>query len=224
MDLQFLPYNKRTKEVITPKIVQRMTVGGELTTDCWRAYIGAAEAAQVKHMTVNHSKEFKSPETGACTNNCEGIHGVIKRDAFSQFGRLPYLNDEGETYYLDLLVWRANARLQGKALFEDFCKVLWLWIHHGLEDWNRRIPLIEDQDEELVEDHDDEDGLEDLDPDDWFLSQDKVQTDDDEAEKSGQEEATEKAVEQTEETEREELVELMDAVELGLVEQQEQVL
>ena len=38
------------------------------------------------------------------------------RDAFNnldgrqQFGRLPFLNVAGETYYLDLLVWRANKR------------------------------------------------------------------------------------------------------------------
>ena len=151
IDLQFLPFNKRRKSELTPLIVQRMEEGGELSTDCWAAYPSAAEAAKVSHFTVNHSKEFKNPETGVHTNNCEGMHGVIKRDAFSQFGRLPYLNGEGDTYYLDLLVWRANVRLQGELIFKAFCKDLWQWTHHGLEDWNRKIPLYEAEPEDDLE-------------------------------------------------------------------------
>ena len=50
-----------------------------MVTDSWGAYPGAAEAAGVSHLTVNHKKEFKNPITGACTNNCEGIHSVIKK-------------------------------------------------------------------------------------------------------------------------------------------------
>ena len=88
IDLQFLPYNKRRVSEIAPKIAQRMEEGGELTTDCWKAYIKSAKAAKVSHFTVNHSKEFKNPETGVHTNNVEGMHGVIKRDGYSQFGRL----------------------------------------------------------------------------------------------------------------------------------------
>ena len=248
MDLQFLPFNKRTTAVIAPMIVQRMAEGGHLCTDCWEAYIGAAKAVMVHHLTVNHSKEFKSPKTGACTNNCEGIHGVIKRDGFSQFGRLPYLNNNGETYYLDLLVWRANARLKGIPLFEDFCKILWLWAQHPLEDWNRRIPLNVDEPEELGEEHDDEpeelgeefddeDSLEDMVGDDWFLAAEKVQTEGDEAEGSDQEEATvdnnaeeqnketeeDNVMEQNQETEDDETVEIMTDIHEGLLGPVEQV-
>ena len=88
IDFQFLPYNKRRVSEIAPKIAQRMEEGGELTTDCWKAYIKSAKAAKVSHFTVNHSREFKNPETGVHTNNVEGMHGVIKRDGYSQFGRL----------------------------------------------------------------------------------------------------------------------------------------
>ena len=110
VDLQFLPYNKRDKNNIAPLVVQRMKPGGTMTTDSWKAYPGAAQEAGVTHLVVNHSKTFKDPETGACTNNCEGIHGVIKNNGRQQFGRLPFLNVSGQTYYLDLLVWRANKR------------------------------------------------------------------------------------------------------------------
>ena len=74
-DIQFLPYNnKRNSNNITPLVKQRMEAGGTMTTDMWKAYPLAAEAAQVTHYTVNHSKGFKNPETGAHTNNVEGVH------------------------------------------------------------------------------------------------------------------------------------------------------
>ena len=34
-----------------------------------------------------------------------------------QFGRLPFLSQEGESYYLHLAVWRANARLSNKQIW-----------------------------------------------------------------------------------------------------------
>ena len=101
LDLQFLPYNKRTAENIVPLIVQRMKTGGLIVTDCWRAYPAAALADEVIHLTVNHSKAFQNPEIGAHTNNVECIHAVLKRDGCQQFGRLPYLTSKGESYYLD---------------------------------------------------------------------------------------------------------------------------
>ena len=81
---------------------------------------------------------------------------MIKRDGYHQFGRLPYLNEKGETYYLDLLVWRANARLQGMNLMEAFFRFLWLWINHPLEDWNLITPLFEDDGDEGEEGSGDE--------------------------------------------------------------------
>ena len=46
VDLQFLPYNKRNRATITPLIVQRMKPGGVITTDLWKAYPAASEAAE----------------------------------------------------------------------------------------------------------------------------------------------------------------------------------
>lgn len=109
-----------------------------------------------------------------------GIHGVIKRDAHQQFGRLPYLTSKGETYYLDLLVWRANRRLEKMPFFYSFSKDLWNWTHHGLEDWAHIIPPFE---EDVLDDeeHDDKDDGEDEDVNDdaWFIPADKVLDEDD---------------------------------------------
>ena len=58
VDLQFLPYNCRSAKGITPLIVQRMMPGGTLSTDCWRAYRAATQAAEITHFTLNHSETF----------------------------------------------------------------------------------------------------------------------------------------------------------------------
>ena len=152
-----------------------MKPGGTIITDCWKAYPAAAEAANVTHFTVNHSKGFKDYETGHHTNNVEGIHGVIKRDARAQFNRLPYLNKDGDSYYLDLLVWRANARLEKQHLFRSWCTALWSWTNTPLEDFDRRIPvcLEEEEDDNNTED-DDNDGEEEA---GWFLDPEEVDID-----------------------------------------------
>ena len=178
VDLQFLPYNRRDSNNITPLIVQRMEPGGTIVTDMWRSYIAAAEAAGVKHLTVNHSKEFKNPETGACTNNCEGIHAVIKKDAHQQFGRLPYLTSRGETYYLDLLVFRANARLYNVNLFQAFCNTLYFWTNEPLEGWSHIIPVFE-EDEDHQEEEDNTEDVVDEDPGaEWFIDANDVEDED----------------------------------------------
>ena len=178
VDLQFLALNKRGAEQIVPLVVQRMQEGGTMTTDSWRAYPAAAVAAGVTHRVVNHAKEFKSAE-GDHTNNVEGIHGVIKQDARQQFGRLPYLNSEGNTYYLDLLVWRANKRLANVPFFYGFALDLWTWTRYPLHDFLHLVPM----DNELEDDDDDDDDdaeAVDVEHDDheWFLLPEDVDSDD----------------------------------------------
>ena len=120
LDLQMLAYNKRDVSTIKPLIVQRMHPGGTVTTDSWKAYPLSVEAAGCTHLVVNHKKEWKNPETGAHTNHVEGIHGVLKDDGKAQFRRLPYLTGNGETYYLDLLVFRTNAKLKKNVYSKNF--------------------------------------------------------------------------------------------------------
>ena len=102
------------------------------------------------HKTVNHSVEFVNRETGACTNRVEGLHGVLKKESRSQFGRLPYLTQHGETYYLDLLVFCCNCRLQKQHIFIQFADALWKWTPFPLSDYDGYTPVRREEDEEEV--------------------------------------------------------------------------
>ena len=67
---------------------------------------------------------------------------MLKDKARQQFGRLPYISNDGEGYYLDLLVWRVNRNLKKLPVFVEFCKSLLFWTIDPIEDWSRKIPLF----------------------------------------------------------------------------------
>ena len=86
---------------------------------------------------------------------------MIKRAAHKQFGRLPYLTSTGECYYLDLLVWRENKKLEGLDVFTSYCKDLWFWTNRPLEDFDHIIPIVEDVENESDDEDDDDDDEDD---------------------------------------------------------------
>ena len=82
---------------------------------------------------------------------------------------------DGRTYYLDLLIWRANVRLSNEGsinFFKAFCWDLILWTHLPLEDFDHTIlPFIEEDEEE--EEGDDNDDA------DWFIDPAEISDEDD---------------------------------------------
>lgn len=158
LDIQFLPLNQRSADQITPLIVQRMRPGGTIFTDCWKAYPIAAKAAKCQHKTVNHSEGFINRETGVHTNNVEGIHATLKKDARKQFGRLPYLTSDGKPYYIDICNWRVNQGLQKRSVWPAFCRILQTWTKDPLEGWKNIVAMVEEDD--VVEDEQEVDELE----------------------------------------------------------------
>ena len=71
VNLQLLPYNRRDEATLSPKITQRMRVGGTIITDGWAAYPGCARDAKCDHKVVNHSETLVGPD-GTHTNYVEG--------------------------------------------------------------------------------------------------------------------------------------------------------
>ena len=64
----------RTKKTLLPLIRKHIAPGTLIISDKWKAYdsIKKMKKTYYKHESVNHSKTFKDPETGACTNLIEG--------------------------------------------------------------------------------------------------------------------------------------------------------
>ena len=60
----------RTRETLEAVIVRRVAPGTTIISDCWKSYSHLG-AAGFQHLTVNHSVNFKDPETGAHTNSIE---------------------------------------------------------------------------------------------------------------------------------------------------------
>uniref|UniRef100_A0A914PMU4 ISXO2-like transposase domain-containing protein n=1 Tax=Panagrolaimus davidi TaxID=227884 RepID=A0A914PMU4_9BILA len=64
------PVQYRDKRTLHALIKRWIKPGTTILSDCWAAYNGLEELGY-KHLKVNHSKNFKDPVTGACTNRIE---------------------------------------------------------------------------------------------------------------------------------------------------------
>ena len=66
--LEICPSNKRDEATLIPLIQKHIAPGTTIYTDGWGAYCNL-EKYGYKHMTVNHSLNFKNPDTGVHTNH-----------------------------------------------------------------------------------------------------------------------------------------------------------
>lgn len=114
-----VPVEKRDKETLIPLIKKYILPGTKIISDCWKAYqcIPKLEGFNYVHETVNHSKTFKDPVTGAHTNTIEGMWRHVKV-------RLPSYRREKQNYlrYLAKYMFLVHCRRNNLEPLPEFFK------------------------------------------------------------------------------------------------------
>ncbi len=105
--------NRKAKTLL-PIVDKYVEKGSKIHTDEWKAYIGLDKMGY-EHITVNHSKMFKNPVNGACTNGieCDWRH---MKDSLPEYG----VKKGRHQGYLAEFLWRRKHH--GKDLFLQIIK------------------------------------------------------------------------------------------------------
>ncbi|CAI6358292.1 unnamed protein product [Macrosiphum euphorbiae] len=80
-----IPVEKWDKETLLAIIKQWVLPGTQIISDCWKSYDCLNDEGFI-HFKVNHSVNFKDPNTGAHTNTVEGMWRHAKA-LLSQYSR-----------------------------------------------------------------------------------------------------------------------------------------
>lgn len=109
-----VPVDKRDRETLIPIIQKYILPGTTIISDCWRAY-NELKNIGFDHYTVNHSKNFVDPQTGAHTNQIEGLWRHAKH-------RIPAYRRQNENYYsyLAKFMFISKARKENKEPLIEF--------------------------------------------------------------------------------------------------------
>lgn len=107
---------RRDKETIRKIVSENVCTGSVVYTDEWKGYIGLDEACGVVHQTVCHSKFFRDPVSGVCTNSVEGLNGSLKHSIPPRFR-----NNQYASHFVDQYFWK---RSNSANLCASFIQVL----------------------------------------------------------------------------------------------------
>jgi transposase-like protein len=106
----------RDKATLLPIIKRWIKPGTTIISDLWKSY-DCLKNEGYNHLTVNHSKNFKDPVTGACTNRIESTWRAVK-DHYKSSSRRKYFFDG----YLAKYAFLKHCRLNSLDPFEEFMK------------------------------------------------------------------------------------------------------
>lgn len=109
----------RSADTLMPIIIENIAPGTLIISDQWKSYNGIRNCnKEYNHLTVNHSKNFIDPESGAHTNTVERMWGVTKKAFRKRFGNHSQMLDS----YLCEFMWRKRLPDQAnpfRAILDD---------------------------------------------------------------------------------------------------------
>lgn len=100
----FVPIKERNIDNIDLIIKKYVKKGTTIYTDLWKGYNNLKNIGY-KHMTVNHSKNFKDPITGVHTNTIEGTWNGLKQSIIPR-----HRNKKDILLFLKEYQWRKKNR------------------------------------------------------------------------------------------------------------------
>lgn len=114
-NVRFEAVSSRDKDMLLKNLKKYVHPKSTVITDCWKGYIGI-DAFFKRHQTVNHSKNFKDPKTGAYTQTIESQWRLLKGKISIQHKDY---RKRDETLSLALCehIYRQNNRTIEKKLF-----------------------------------------------------------------------------------------------------------
>jgi transposase-like protein len=112
-----IPVDHRGKDILLAIIKHCILPGTTIISDCWRAYNCLSDEGFI-HETVNHSKTFKDPETGAHTNTIEGSWRHAKEVVGTHNRQSDFLAGKLSKY-----LFLRRCRMLKLDPFLEFCKM-----------------------------------------------------------------------------------------------------
>lgn len=114
-NVRFEPITSRNKYTLLEILKKYVNPESTIITDCWKGYVGLNNYF-LRHQTVNHSKNFKDPITGAYTQTIES-HWRILRQNISLNHKDIKKREENLTLSLCEYIYRHHYRYIDKRLF-----------------------------------------------------------------------------------------------------------
>ncbi len=112
----------RSASTLLPLIKKYILPGTVIHSDSWPSY-RRVRHIPVQHLTVNHSRNFVDPVTGACTNAAEGMWRRAKRKIVAANGTSRGLL----AGYLEEYLWRERNRKNGPSAFQSILRHIAQW-------------------------------------------------------------------------------------------------
>lgn len=112
--VRFEAIASRDKNTMLQILKKYVKYNSTIITDCWKGYIGLDKYFK-RHQTVNHSKNFKDPKTGAYTQTIESQWRLLRQKI-----ALHHKNHKKRSEYITLAlcehIYRQNYRKLDKKL------------------------------------------------------------------------------------------------------------